>query len=86
MGDIPESAMRVGKIEAGRINLSGKVAMVTGGGRRIGATPQCAALVRQAKEAYGQVGILVSNAGIGQPHKIVDTPDEEWERVVRIIW
>ena len=74
MGDIPESAMRVGKIEAGRINLSGKVAMVTGGGRRIGATPQCAALVRQAKEAYGQVGILVSNAGIANLIKSLTHP------------
>jgi 3-oxoacyl-[acyl-carrier protein] reductase len=131
MQDTHESATRVGKIEAGQIDLSGKVALVTGGGRGIGATislvlaqagaaiainystsqeeanrirnkieaaggratticadvgdtAQCAALVRQAKEAFGQVDILVSNAGIGQPHKIVDTPDEEWERVMNV--
>lgn len=131
MQDMHESATRVGEIKAGRIDLSGKVALVTGGGRGIGATislvlaqagadiainystsqeeanrirnkieaaggrattlcadvgdtAECAALVRQAKEAFGQVDILVSNAGIGQPHKIVDTPDEEWERVMNV--
>ena len=120
------SAPPVEDMQAGQINLSGRVAMITGGGRGIGATislvlaqagadvvinyntseqqakrikdkietaggraavlaadvgdsAQCAALVHQAEELFGQVDILVSNAGIGQPHKIVDTPDEEWE-------
>ena len=118
-------------MEAGKINLSGKVALVTGGGRGIGATislalaeagadvainynnsqkeaerirdkiedmnrrtsvikadvgdtAQCKALIHQAKEVFDQVDILVSNAGIGQPHQIVDTPDEEWERVMNV--
>ena len=38
MQDTHESATGVGKIEAGQINLSGKVVLVTGGGRGIGAT------------------------------------------------
>ena len=50
----------------------------------VGDSAQCAALVHQAEELFGQVDILVSNAGIGQPHKIVDTPDEEWERVMHV--
>lgn len=50
----------------------------------VGDTAQCTALVRQAEEAVGPVDILVSNAGIGQPHKIVDTPDEEWEQVMNV--
>ena len=50
----------------------------------VGDSAQCAALVHQAEELFGQVDILVSNAGIGQPHKIVDTPDEEWERVMNV--
>ena len=33
-----ESLTGVGKIKAGQIDLSGKVALVTGGGRGIGAT------------------------------------------------
>ena len=118
-------------MKAGSMDLFGKIALVTGGGRGIGATisivlaqagadvvinyntseddaskirdkikamgrravairidagdtTQYTALVRQAKEAFGRVDILVSNAGIGQPHKIVDTPDEEWERVMNV--
>ena len=125
------SAPPVEDMQAGQINLSGRVALITGGGRGIGATislvlaqagadvvinyntseqeskrikdkieaaggraavlaadvgdtAQCAALVHQAEELFGQVDILVSNAGIGQPHKIVDTPDEEWERVMNV--
>ena len=50
----------------------------------VGETDQCRDLVRRSNEAFGQVDILVSNAGIGQPHKIVDTPDEEWERVMNV--
>jgi 3-oxoacyl-[acyl-carrier protein] reductase len=131
MQDNQSSTAQVGNIQAGQIDLSDKVALVTGGGRGIGATislvlasagadvvinyntsreaskriqgkieaaggraatigadvgdtAQCAALVRQAEEIFGRVDILVSNAGIGQPHKLVDTPDEEWERVMNV--
>ena len=118
-------------MKSGTIDLSGKIALVTGGGNGIGATislvlaqagadmvinyntseskanrlrdkiaamgrravviqadvgdtGQCKELVRRANEAFGKVDILVSNAGIGQPHKIVDTPDEEWDRVMNV--
>ena len=117
--------------EAGCIDLSTRIALVTGGGRGIGAAisialaragadvvinydsnqdeankvrdkidamgrravairadvgdiAQCRKLVRGAKEAFSKVDILVSNAGIGQPHKMVDTPDEEWQRVMNV--
>ena len=40
--------------------------------------------MRRSEEAFGAVEILISNAGIGQPHHIVDTPDEEWERVINV--
>jgi len=131
MQDNQRSAAQVEDMQAGQIDLSGRVALITGGGRGIGATislvlaqagadvvinyntseqeskrikgkieaaggraaviaadvgdtAQCAALVHQAEEVFGLVDILVSNAGIGQPHKIVDTPDEEWERVMNV--
>lgn len=118
-------------MNTGSIDLSGKVALVTGGGRSIGATiclalagagadvvinynssraeahkvcgkinamgrravtvqadvadvVQCEELVRQAETACGRVDILVSNSGTGQPHKIVDTSYEEWDRVMNV--
>lgn len=50
----------------------------------VGEIDQCRALVQRSQEAFGPIEILVSNAGIGQPHRIVDTPDEEWERVINV--
>ena len=123
MQDNQRSAPPVEDMQAGQINLSGRVVMITGGGCGISTTislvlaqtgrmlssyntrkheskrikgkieaaggraavlaadvddtAQCATLVHQAEELFGLVDILVGNAGIGQPHKIVDTPDEE---------
>ena len=114
-----------------KIDLSGRVALVTGGGRGIGATislalaqagadvainynnsqleankirdkiemigqrslaikadvgdtTQCKILVQKTVEVFNRVDILVGNAGISQPHQIVDTPDEEWDRVMNV--
>ena len=50
----------------------------------VGETAQCQELVRKSNEALGHVDILISNAGIGQPNKIVDCPDEEWDRVMNV--
>ena len=103
-------------MKAGKVDLSGKVALVTSGRRGIGATislalaeagadvvinynnsqkeaervrdkikdmnrrtlvikadvgdtTQCRALAHQVKEAFDRVDILISNVGIGQPHR-----------------
>ena len=118
-------------MNAGRIDLSARIALVTGGGRGIGATismvlaqagadvvinyntNEAAAnqvrdkiqsmgrrtvviradvgdttdvkeLIRRVNREFGEVDIMVNNAGIGQPHRIVDTPDSEWERVINV--
>ena len=118
-------------MKSGTIDLSGRIALVTGGGNGIGATislvlaqagadivinyntseskanrirekieamgqraialqadvgdiEQCKELVRRANDAFGKVDILASNAGIGQPNRLMDTKDEEWERVMNV--
>ena len=50
----------------------------------VGEIDQCKELVSKSNEAFGHVDILVSNADIGQQSKIVDTPDEEWDRVMNV--
>ncbi len=50
----------------------------------VGEIDQCKELVSKSNEAFGHVDLLVSNAGIGQQSKIVDTPDEEWDRVMNV--
>ena len=37
-----------------------------------------------AIDLSGRVDIVVSNSGTGQPHKIVDTSCEEWDRVMNV--
>ena len=53
-------------------------------GADVGYSAQCKALAQGATEAFGRVDILVNNAGMGQPNKIVDTSDEEWDRVMNV--
>jgi 3-oxoacyl-[acyl-carrier protein] reductase len=47
----------------------------------VGNAAQVVKLVEQATAAFGRVDLLVSNAGVGHPKQIVDTTDEEWQRV-----
>ena len=62
-----ESKRIKGKIEA----AGGRAAVLAAD---VDDTAQCATLVHQAEELFGLVDILVGNAGIGQPHKIVIRP------------
>ncbi len=50
----------------------------------VGYTDQCQELVEKSNQAFGHIDILISNAGIGQQSKIVDCPDEEWDRVMNV--
>jgi 3-oxoacyl-[acyl-carrier protein] reductase len=45
---------------------------------------QIAALYAAIKDRFGRLDILVNNAGIGAVRLFVDTPLEEWERILRI--
>lgn len=44
----------------------------------------CEAAARQAIEALGAVGILVNNAGITQPVRVMDITEADWRRVVDV--
>ena len=44
----------------------------------------CKRAAERAIEAFGQVDILINNAGISQPLKIMDITPEDWRRVVDV--
>ncbi|MCL7425290.1 SDR family NAD(P)-dependent oxidoreductase [Streptomyces sp. YS415] len=50
----------------------------------VGEEEQWQAAVRHAKEAYGRIDGLVANAGILRFNSLVDTPLDEFMRVVRV--
>ena len=50
----------------------------------VGDTTQCQELAQRAEKAYGQVDILISNAGMGQGHGVVNTTDAEWDRTMNV--
>ncbi|HOJ11661.1 MAG TPA: SDR family oxidoreductase [Clostridiales bacterium] len=41
-------------------------------------------IIEKAIQAYGKIDILVNNAAILPVTNIIDMPDEEWERVIKI--
>ena len=42
------------------------------------------ALVQAALDKWGQLDIVVNNAGIGRPHMVFNLDDAEWEDVLRV--
>jgi NAD(P)-dependent dehydrogenase (short-subunit alcohol dehydrogenase family) len=45
----------------------------------------CRALVKAALDAYGQIDVLVNNAGTHLPGvKLADVPAQEWERILNV--
>ena len=44
----------------------------------------CKRAARQAIEAFGQVDVLINNAGITQPVKTMDITETDWRRVVDV--
>ena len=41
-------------------------------------------MVRCAADRFGPIHILVNNAGILYPTKVIDIPEEEWDRVIAV--
>lgn len=50
----------------------------------VGDTAQCRDLAHRAEKAYGQIDILISNAGMGQGNGVVNTTDDEWNRTMNV--
>lgn len=46
---------------------------------------QSAAMVRQAIEVFGGLDILVNNAGFVRDRMLVNTSEEEWDAVIRVL-
>ncbi|GAA0680524.1 3-oxoacyl-ACP reductase FabG [Marinobacterium maritimum] len=40
--------------------------------------------MQQVKEAFGRLDVVVNNAGIGSVDEFLNTPDENWERVIGV--
>lgn len=38
----------------------------------------------QVKEAFGRLDVVINNAGVGSVDTFLDTPDENWERVIGV--
>lgn len=65
-------------------------ALTGGGAQAVGAVADvsraegAAALIRQAREAFGRVDILVNNVGIARDHYLTKMSEEDWDEVLRI--
>ena len=46
--------------------------------------PSCEAAARRVLEAFGQVDILLNNAGVTQPVKIMEITAEDWDRILDV--
>ncbi len=64
---------------------------IAGGQKRAMATPvdvgdldQIDAMVRKAIEAYGQIDIVVNNAGVTRSADIMDLTEADWDRIHRV--
>src|SRR5262245_44904252 len=45
---------------------------------------QVAGMVKRTLEGFGRLDVLFANAGIGSSSRLVETSDEEWDRVHRV--
>ena len=50
----------------------------------VGDTTQCRELAERAEKAFGQIDILISNAGMGQGNGVLNTTDDEWDRTMNV--
>ncbi|OWP20443.1 short-chain dehydrogenase, partial [Microbacterium sp. AISO3] len=65
--------------------------MEAAGGRAVVSTAdvadwdQAEAMVRQAVDTFGGLDVLVNNAGFVRDRMLVNTSEEEWDAVVRVL-
>lgn len=71
LGDL---AAELGRYQVGRVVVAGDIAK----------RETAESLARQAMEAYGRLDILVNNAGVMVRAPFLDTPEEEWRRLMDV--
>src|SRR5215475_12497731 len=71
--------------------LEGRVAIITGAGRGLGhehallfAAEGAKRMVQQAIDAFGDLHVLVNNAGILRDRVIINMTEDEWDVVVNV--
>jgi NAD(P)-dependent dehydrogenase (short-subunit alcohol dehydrogenase family) len=67
---------------AARIRAEGGVAAGSAGD--VSVASDCRRLVAQAVQAFGQLDVLVNNAGIGATGTVLTTDEETWDRLVSV--
>ena len=50
----------------------------------VGSAESCKAVAAQVLQAFGQVDILINNAGISQPLKVMEIDPRNWDRVMSV--
>ena len=80
------SDIHAGRLEKAVATLKQRFPKCVVGGQLCDVTdePAVQALVNEAEAQLGGVDVLINNAGLGGTRRLVDMPDEEWDRVIDI--
>lgn len=73
-----------GAIEAERAALEAEVVMARYSAADMSKPAEIAAMIAEAKAAFGSVDILINNAGIQHVDGIAEFPDDKWDAIIAI--
>ncbi len=78
------SDVRAGAVEEVAASLRSGGADALGVAGDVTARADVGRMVDAAMERFGAVGILINNAGVLRPTRVIDIPEEEWDWVVAV--